>query len=75
MKISGNEVLWLSEKANVAVVYAQFDMGAKYKVLQKVKYEREDGGYNDHWEFSIAFGTYGEAFNYARKMNDLDVFR
>lgn len=75
MKINGNEVLWLSEKANVAVVYAQFDMGAKYQVRRKVKYEREDGGFNDYWEFSIAFGTYSEAFNYARKMNDLDVFR
>ena len=33
MKIRGNEVLWLSEKGNVAVIYAQFDLGAKYKVF------------------------------------------
>lgn len=38
MKIRGNEVLWLSEKGNVAVTYAQFDLGAKYKIFRKVKY-------------------------------------
>ena len=37
MKIRGDEVLWLSEKGNVAVTYAQFDLGEKYKVFRKVK--------------------------------------
>ena len=37
MKIKGNEVLWLSEKGNVAVAYAQFDLGAKYKVFPQGK--------------------------------------
>lgn len=35
MKIKGNEVLWLSEKGNVAVVYAQFDMGKNIKYTEK----------------------------------------
>lgn len=75
MKINGNEVLWLSKEENVAVVYAQFDMGKKYQVRRKIRYWREAGGSNNYWEFGIAFETFGEAFNYAKKMNDSDVFR
>ena len=65
MKIRGNEVLWLSEKGNVAVVYAQFDLGEKYKVFRKVKY-----GDNSIWEYNIGFGTQGEAINYAERILD-----
>lgn len=75
MNVKGNEVLWMSENGNIALTYSQFDLGAKYKVLRKVKYEREDGEHNEAWESVNAFTTQGEALNYAKKMNDCDVYR
>lgn len=70
MKIRGNEVLWLSEKGNVAVTYAQFDLGAKYKIFRKVKY-----GDNSVWEFNNAFGTQGEVTKYAKQILDVEIER
>ena len=70
MKIKGNEVLWLSEKGNVAVAYAQFDLGAKYKVFRKVKY-----GDNSIWEYNNAFGTQGEATMCAKQILDTEIER
>lgn len=70
MKIKGNEVLWLSEKENVAVAYAQFDLGEKYKIYRKVKY-----GDNSIWEFNNAFGTQGEATRYAKQILDREIER
>ena len=70
MKINGNVVLWKSDKENVAVAYSQFDLGEKYKVYRKVKY-----GDNSIWEYSIGFGTYGEAVNYAGKILDIEIKR
>ena len=70
MKIKGNEVLWLSEKGNVAVSYAQFDLGAKYKVFRKVKY-----GDNSIWEYNNSFGTQGEAIMYAKQILDTEIER
>lgn len=75
MKIKGNEVLWLSENKNIALTYSQFDLGKKYKVLRKIKYKLEDGGYNEAWEINNTFSTHGEALNYAKKINDCDVYR
>ena len=66
MKIRGDEVLWLSEKGNVAVTYAQFDLGEKYKIFRKVKY-----GDNSIWEYNISFGTQGEAIKYAKQILDV----
>lgn len=74
MKIRGDEVLWLSVNRNVALTYAQFDLGAKYKVLRKVKYELENGACNEVWNIIIPFTTQGEALNYAKKINDCDVY-
>lgn len=70
MKIKGNEVLWLSEKENVAVVYAQFDLGEKYKVYSKVRYDE-----NSIWEYNIGFGTQGEATRYAKQILDTEIER
>lgn len=70
MKIKGNEVLWLSEKENVAVVYVQFDLGEKYKVYRKVRYDE-----NSIWEFNNAFGTQGEATRYAKQILDREIER
>lgn len=70
MKIRGDEVLWLSDKENIAVVYSQFDLGEKYKVFRKVKY-----GDNSIWEFNNAFGTQGEATSYAKKFLDREIER
>ena len=70
MKTRGNEVLWLSEKGNVAVTYAQFDLGAKYKIFRKVKY-----GDNSVWEFNNAFGTQGESIKYAKQILDVEIER
>ena len=75
MKIRGDEALWLSGNKNVALTYAQVDLGAKYKVLRKVKYELEDGACNEVWEYNNSFTTQGEALNYAKKINDCDVYR
>lgn len=68
MKIKGNEVLWKSKKENVAVAYSQFDMGEKYKVYRKVKYNE-----SFIWEYVISFGTQGEATRYASKILDVEV--
>lgn len=70
MRIRSNEVLWLSEKGNVAVTYAQFDLGEKYKVFHKVKY-----GDNSIWEYNISFGTQGEAISYAKQILDKEIER
>lgn len=70
MKIRGDEVLWLSEKENVAVAYAQFDLGEKYKVFRKVKY-----GDNSIWEYNISFGTQCEAIKYAKRILDIKIER
>ena len=68
MKIKENEVMWLSEKENVAVVYARFDLGGKYKIYRKVKY-----GDNSTWEFNNAFGTQSEATRYAKQIFDREI--
>ena len=70
MKIRGDEVLWLSEKGNVAVTYAQFDLGEKYKVFRKVKY-----GDNSVLEYNIGFGMKGEAIRYAKQILDVEIER
>ena len=70
MKIKGNEVLRLSNKGNVAVAYSQFDLGEKYKVYRKVRYDE-----NSMWEYSIGFGTQGEATRYAERILDVEVER
>lgn len=70
MKIRGNEVLWLSEKENIAVAYAQFDLGGKYKIYRRVKY-----GDNSTWEFNNAFRTQGEAVGYAKQIFDREIER
>lgn len=70
MKIRGDEVLWLSEKGNVAVAYAQFDLGEKYKVYSKVRYDE-----NSIWEYRIGFGTQGEAIRYAKQILDKKIER
>lgn len=70
MKIKGNEVLWLSEKENVAVTYVQFDLGEKYKIFHKVKQ-----GDNSIWEYNIGFGTQSEAIGYAKQILDTEIER
>ena len=70
MKIRGDEVLWLSEKGNVAVTYSQFDLGEKYKIFHKVKY-----GDNSVWEYNIGFGTQSEATRYAERISDIEIER
>ena len=70
MKIKGNEVLWLSEKGKVAVAYAQFDLGEKYKVFLKVKY-----GDNSIWEYNNSFGTQGESTRCAKQILDTEIER
>lgn len=70
MKIRGDEVLWLPEKGNVAVAYAQFDLGEKYKVFRNVKY-----GNNSVWEYNIGFVTQVEAIKYAKQILDTEIER
>lgn len=70
MKIRKNEVLWLSNKENVAVTYSQFDLGGKYKIYRKVKY-----GDNSVWEYNNTFGAQGEAISYAKQILDREVER
>lgn len=72
MKIYGNEVLWKSEKENVAVAFNQFDLGNKYKVYRKVSYLPEN---YRMWECLISFCTMGEATSYAKKIYDVLVMR
>lgn len=71
MKIKGKEVLWKSEKENIAVAFSQFDMGDKFKVYRKIYYSSK----NSIWEYVIAFGTMGEAVMYAGKIYDEKVMR
>ena len=75
MKIRLDEVLWMSENGNVALTYSQFDLGAKYKVLTKIRYKLDGGGCNEMWEFYNAFGTYGDALNYAKQICDCGIYR
>lgn len=70
MKIKGNEILWLSDKGNAAVTYGQFDLGAKYKVLRRVRY-----GENIVWDYVNSFTDYCEALNYAKKIYDCIIER
>ena len=72
MKIKGNEVLWKSEKENVAVAFNQFDLGNQYKVYRKVSYLPENFRM---WEYLTSFGTMGEATCYAREVYDVLVMR
>jgi len=58
-KFKGMEIM--QEIKNVIVCYSQFDMGLKYKIYKKnVEF--------NHYEYVIAFGSIGEAFNYANKI-------
>lgn len=58
------------KKENVAVTYAQFDLGEKYKIFHKVKY-----GDNFIWEYNIDFGTQSEAIGYAKQILDTEIER
>ena len=61
------DILWMSEKETVRVVYSRFDCGAKYKVQYKIVYVPEE---KEAWKYDTAFETLGEAINYAKKMYD-----
>ena len=63
-------MLWLSEKGNIAVTYAQFDLGERYKAFHRVKY-----GDNSIWEYNIGFETQGEATRYAERILDVEIER
>ena len=65
MKVKDYKQMWKSEKENVFVFYNQFDMGMRYKVYRKVSY---DG--NVRVEYMTAFGTMGEAVQYAKRVHD-----
>ena len=54
----------------MAVAYAQFDLGKKYKVFRKVKY-----GDNSIWEYNNSFGTQGEATMCAEQILDTEIER
>lgn len=58
------------KKENVAVTYAQFDLGEKYKIFHKVKY-----GDNSIWEYNVDFGTQSEAIGYAKQILDTEIER
>lgn len=68
--IHSHEVLWLSDKGNVAVAYAREDLGEKYKIYCKAKY-----GDNSVWEYYNGFGTQGEAMRYASQIYDVEIER
>ena len=68
--IYSHEVLWLSDKGNVAVAYAREDLGEKYKIYCKAKY-----GDNSVWEYYNGFGTQGEAMRYASQIYDVEIER
>lgn len=68
--IKGHEVLYISAKGNLAVVYAMYDLGEKYKVYRRVRY-----GENRIWEYLIGFNTQGEALKYASQIIDVEFER
>ena len=67
MKIRGNDVVNVSENGNVAVTYNRFGCGNRYNVYKRCLYS---GGIC-HWEYSVSFGTLGEAMTYAKKIYDV----
>ena len=73
MKIKGQEVMWKSEAGNVAVTYCAQDMGNKYKVYHKVKYDPNTP--ITRWAYAYAFGTLSEATKCAMKIPDDVVLR
>lgn len=70
MKLKEMKYYGYLKKENVAVTYAQFDLGEKYKIFHKVKY-----GDNSIWEYNIDFGTQSEAIGYAKQILDTEIER
>ena len=59
-----------SENGNVVVCYNRFDAGLKYKIWSKRWYYNDNFQPDFYWEYTIAFGTIGEANRYIRQMYD-----
>lgn len=68
--IRGNEVMFTSSKGNVSVAYAREDIGEKYKVYRKVRYDE-----NIVWEYIIGFNALSEALMYAGQIIDVEFVR
>lgn len=63
--VSGLPVMWESKGGNIVVLYSQFDMGEKYKLKRRIRFN----GKID-WEYVESFGTLGEAVAYGKFMYD-----
>lgn len=68
--IKGKEIMYTSNNGNISVAYAKDDLGEKYKVYRKVRYDE-----NLVWEYVIGFNNQCEALKYVGKMLDVVIVR
>lgn len=70
MKIKGNEAYTLSPDGFLAIEYSQFDIGMKWKLYRKVKY---DGG--SYWSYVESFERIFDAQRYMKMSYDGETKR
>lgn len=76
-KVRGREVYWTSDNGNIVVTYDTFGLGSRFVIYRKIFRQNPNDLENfiSSWDYVISFTFVGEAYEYARKMNDVSVYR
>lgn len=76
-KVRGREVYWTSDNGNIVVTYDTFGLGSRFVIYRKVFRQNQNDleNFTSSWDYVISFTFVGEAYEYARKMNDVSVYR
>ena len=76
-KVMGKEVYWTSDNGNIVVTYNPFGLGSRFNIYRKVFYQQDYdlGKYRSSWTYVISFTFVGEAYKYAKSMDDSAVYR
>lgn len=76
-KVRGREVYWTSDNGNIVVTYDVFGLGSRFVIYRMVYRQNPNDpeNFRASWDYVISFTFVGEAYEYARKINDVAVYR
>ena len=73
----GKEVYWRSGNGNIVVTYNPHGLGSRFNIYRKALYQQsyDPEKFRPTWDYVISFTFIGQAYEYAKKMNDTPVYR
>ena len=76
-KVMGKEVYWTSDNGNIVVTYDPFGLGSRFSIYRKILYQQQFDleNFRSTWAYVISFTFIGEAYDYAKNMEDITVYR